>query len=233
MARARRSRAPTLVLALLLFGALAAGASFLLQKRHESPAPNTTTGTPVLVSAEHVDPANEGRKVVVSGRVNAVKPARDPQLGISADAIALMRGVEMLQWREKCMDSRCDYAMEWSGKPIDSHTFRDPEGHANPAHFPFGSERFFAEDLRLGAFKVDPALIAAASEAVAFPVRAAQLPPNLAATFRDRDGALYASADAAHAVVGDLRVSYRIVPGDTRRVTGIQRGDRLDSTPAR
>ena len=170
--------------------------------------------------------------ISINGALHATKPARDTQLGIAADALVLMRDVQMLQWRERCVDTDCNYALEWSAQPIDTHAFKNAKGHENPARLPFSSEHFAADDLRLGAFKVDANILAAdASAPVAFPVHAAQLPPNLAATFRERDGVLYAGADPGHAALGDVRVSFRIVAAGERRLTGIQHGEWLRATP--
>ena len=146
--------------------------------------------------------------------------------------LVLLRTVEMLQWHEQCAAKSCVYALEWSPRPVDSRAFKTPQGHQNPSRLPFSSERFLAGEVRLGAFRIDPALAAGAAAPLAYPVRGAQLPPNLAATFRDRDGVLYAS-DAAHAAVGDLRVSYRIVAPTTLRLTGMQDGDRLKAASTR
>ena len=192
--------------------------------------PGDATKPPLAVSADRIDAANEGHALSVDGRLRASKPARDTQLGVSADAIALLRKVEMLQWREHCVASACDYALAWSEQPVDSSAFHERKGHENSTRFPFVSARFVADELRLGAFKLDAALAAQAadaSEPVVWPVHAKQLPPNLAATFRDREGVLYAGADADKPVAGDLRVSYLIAAGGNQRMIGVQRGDRL------
>lgn len=194
--------------------------------------PGDTTKAPLAASADRIDFANEGRTLTISGSLHATKPARDSQLGIGADAVALLRKVEMLQWREHCAASACDYALAWSEQPVDSGAFRERKGHENATRFPFAGARFVAGDLRLGAFKLDAALAVAAvegSEAVAWPVHANQLPPNLAATFRERDGVLYAGADPDKAAAGDLRVSYRIVATGARRLTGVQHDDQLQA----
>jgi hypothetical protein len=235
MARTRRKgRARPLVVAVLALVALGTGAWFLQQRSpHTVPLDRApTAAAPAAISAERVDAANEGRVVAVNGSLEVAKPVRDAQLGISsADAAALLRTVEMLQWRECAPGDGCDYALHWSQQPIDSTAFK--KGHDNPATLPFSSERFLANDIRLGAFKVDAVLAASAVESAAFPVHVAQLPPNLAATFRDHDGVLYAGADPDHGAVGDLRVSYHVVRAGPIHLIAIQDGDRLKSPPAR
>ena len=87
--------------------------------------------------------------------------------------------------------------------------------------------------MRLGAFKVDAGVLgnyrldeSLKIKPLPFKVSSAQLPSNLATTFRDYNGALYAG-DPEHRKVGDVRVSYRIIPATKVDLVGIQRGDRL------
>ncbi|GAA0723027.1 TMEM43 family protein [Dokdonella soli] len=231
MGRARRGSPSSLIVVLLVIAAFAGAAWFALQRKpHRQPAAATpAVSSPAAVAADRIDPANEGRNVIVSGTLRVAKPARDAQLGVSAEAVALLRQVEMLQWRETCTAKACDYALAWSATTVDSRAFREPAGHQNPAPLPFASERFLAGEVRLGAFVVDPVLAAEGSEAVAYPVHATQLPPNLAATFRERDGVLYTGTD--HGAAGDLRVSYRVVAAGERRLSGVQVGNRLKAAP--
>jgi len=234
MARARRGGRPPIVPALLVAAAIGGGAWYLLQRRTPAPAVQApASGQPAAPAAGGVDPAQDGKPVTVSGRLRVTRPPRDAQLGIGADALVLERRVEMLQWRETCTGSRCEYALAWSDQPIDSSAFRERRGHENPGRFPFAGERFPAAEVRLGAYTVDVALAAEGIQPVAYAVRAAQLPPNLAATFRERDGWLYAGADAAKPAAGDLRVAYRIVPAGERTLHGVQRGSHLKPLPAR
>jgi len=221
------------LLGLAIIVALVGGAWYVRHRQAVAPVASGShaASDAIEISADRVDPANEGRLVVVSGTVRANKPAQDPQLGIRSDSAILWRIVEMLQWTEQCDAGHCSYALDWSGQPVDSSTFHDKEGHANPVRLPFSSERFPGEGVHLGAFAIDPAFAADPADAIPYAVRAAQLPPNLAATFREKDGALYATVDAGHPTAGDLRVVYRVLapgPGSWR---GIQSGERLKSAP--
>lgn len=184
---------------------------------------------PISVTADSIDPANEGRLLTVTGIATATDKARDPQLGISADALILMRTVQMFQWHEQCTAAdACTYRQEWSQTPIASSAFREAATHTNPAAFPFSSEQFSASSIKLGAFTVDPALVSRGDTAAsAFAVTAAELPPNLAASFREFEDALTTSNDTAAPAIGDLRVSYHTVATGKLSVTSIQRGDRL------
>jgi hypothetical protein len=193
---------------------------FYRQFRESTLSSMSTTNVP----ADRVDPANDGRRVRVTGKLEAGKPPRDMQLGVGTDAPLLFRHVEMYQWHEHCERGACRYDSGWFAQRIDSRKFQVPTGHENPAP-PF-ADAYFA-DVRLGAFAVDVDLASAQLATTDYPVHATALPPNLLATFREVDGVLYAGGDPAHPAVGAIRVSYRIVPSGTVTLTGVQHGAKL------
>lgn len=178
------------------------------------------------VPANRIDPANETQHVEVTGLLASGGAVRDPQIGISAHAAALWREVEMLQWQEHCSGNDCSYDKIWSQSAIDSKAFRHPEGHQNPP-LKLAWAKFEAPELRLGAYGVDPALLENQVKPSELPVRAADLPPNMAASFSERDGVLYAGGDPAHPDVGTVRVRYRTLPLSTVTLQGVQKGKRL------
>lgn len=227
MVRRKRSSRIRVAIIVAAVAAVTASAWFGYQRlNHQSNEAITDKIAPIEVTADRIDPGNEGRHLRIVGNLAVDKPPRDPQLGVAADTPILFRHAEMYQWREQCAGGNCRYATEWSAQPIDSHKFRTPAGHENPAS-PFASARFVAGEIHLGAFTTDPELAATQLNAVDFPVQVASLPPNLAASFHDVDGVLYAGGDPAHPVVGALRVSYRIMPIGAVTLTGVQRGAKL------
>jgi hypothetical protein len=181
---------------------------------------------PVSVTVEHIDAANEGRNVHISGKLEIAKPPRDTQLGVGADAAVLFRKVEMMQWQENCGATDCTYTSAWSATPADSSKFRHPAGHENPPQR-LANARFDAGEIRLGAYMVDAELAATQLKAIDYPAHAANLPPNMAASFSEVGGVLYAGGDPAQPRVGTVRVSYRIVPIGSATLTGVQTGTRL------
>src|SRR5690242_2178483 len=91
----------------------------------------------VLRGAEaQPDPSSDGQLVFVSGPVQIAKPARDAQFNVGADAVALVRKVEMFQWHETNGNIR-SYDMDWIDHPVDSSSFVQPDAHENPGTFPF------------------------------------------------------------------------------------------------
>jgi hypothetical protein len=220
MARRKRKPAARIVVGVLALAALAGAGWFGYRHVDQQQAP-------VKVSADRVDPANEGGHVQVTGRLTASSAARDADMDIDAKAAVLARKVEMFQWREHCEHgAACTYETAWSSQRIESSGFREPQGHENPP-MRLVDAHFAGADLKLGAFAADPELVAAQAVLVDHPVHAADLPPNLAATFADANGALYAGGDAAHPRVGEVRVSYRVAPLGEIVLRGVQHGNRL------
>ena len=241
---ARKTSRSQLIIAVVVVAALVLG-FFWLRPHRDEPAPEAPpqqaaqksgvdTSGALAVDARAIDPANEGKQISVSGDLVAKAPAIDSQLGITAPgAIMLLRFVEMLQWQQQCRDTQCTYQQVWSPQLINSSKFREPADHQNPARLPMTTARFSSNDVQLGAFKIDAATLgnyrldaSLRIKPTPFKVTSAQLPSNLAPTFRDFNGALYAG-DPEHRKVGDMRVSYRIIPASKVDVTGIQRGDKL------
>lgn len=242
MARRRKSSggAGRGLAVLAVLAAVGAGAWYVARHRHVdwsgllpstrhsaavNPAANNASGV-VAASASHVDPANEGRRVRVEGSLRVARPARDADLGVQADALVLLRSVQMRQWRETCSANACEYALAWSDRPVDSQAFRVAAGHANTTPFPFSNQRFPAAEARLGAYVVEPVAALAQGTPTPLAVDLSQLPPNLAASFRAEEGALL-TGDAAHPAQGDLRVRYATIAAGPRALTGVQRGGKL------
>ena|SRR5450432_97343 len=222
---ARRKKSSTRRIAIWVALLAVAVVAIVFGLRHQRLLLLPTAGVTV-VSPDHAEPAIESRKVTITGKLEISQPPRDPQFGIAVDAAILLREVSMYQWRERCNGGSCRYDTVWSGRPIDSRKFREPAGHENPA-LPIAEARFVAGEIRLDGLAVDPELAAAQLAAVDYPVHATALPPNLAATFREIDGNLYAGGDPSRPSVGELRVSYRIVPTGAASLSGVQRGAKL------
>ncbi len=183
------------------------------------------------VSSAVVDPVNEGKPIRLVGNLVVVDPAADQELGVGSDAAVLLRTVEMYQWQEQCIADACGQNGTWSARRIDSSAFREQAGRENPGELPFRSARFDAREVRLGAFLVDPALLKEA-ESITRPVYVRDLLPNLAAIFRDDNGVLYSGEDSGAPAIGDLRVSYRVVPASQTTRVGVQQGERIIDAPS-
>jgi hypothetical protein len=198
----------------------------------------------ISVPADKVDPANEGRLVHVSGPVTTEETLTDEQLGVSANALKLIRKVEMYQWveEEKSEEKKklgggtekvttYDYKKAWSDGAVDSSSFRHPEGHGNPGALPIESETLTADPITLGAFKLSPEQVAQINEAVDLPVQAdpAALPQVGDRTARLDQGRFYLGADPASPQVGDTRISFQVVQPGPRSLIARQAGGTFEA----
>lgn len=158
-------------------------------------------------------PAANGKLVLAVGAPEVKSPASDAQFGVATDAPALLRKVEMFQWNELRYGGQRSYEQSWFDHPIDSSTFNDAAGHANPGAFPINAARFDSPDVTVAGFKLASALVDTIPGVEAFEPDLAKLPSNMAATFQPRAGTLVTSTNSARPQIGDLRISWmRIAP---------------------
>jgi len=158
-------------------------------------------------------PSADGKLVLAVGAPEVKTPARDAQFGVTVNAPALVRKVEMFQWREMRYGGQRSYEMDWFDHPIDSSAFGNPNGHANPGAFPIDAARFDSPDVTVAGFKLGPALVGMINGVEPFAPDLSHVPLNMAATFQAKDGTLITSANPEHPQVGDLRISWmRVAP---------------------
>ena len=227
----------TSIVGLVLVLIVAAVGAYVWMHGHRpsgaAPEANTPSapGAPLVVPADKIDAANEDRLIELTGDLKVLTPTHDTQLGIDANAVMLMRYADMLQWQEQCTGASCTYQQVWSPQLLSSKKFRVQDGHQNPTRMPVTTARYPSAEVRVGAFRVNAALFgdpqagaALPIKPVQYPVTTAKLPSNLAISFRDRNGILYAG-DPDHPAVGDVRVIYRIIPSEKVEIIGTQHGD--------
>ena len=173
---------------------------------------------------------SDGQLVFVSGPVQVGQPARDAQFNVSANAVALVRKVEMFQWHEISGTIR-SYDLDWVDHPVDSSGFVQPSGHHNPGAFPFQRERFDSPDVRVGGFKLGPKLVDGISGVEGFAPDLHGLPANMAASFQVYDATLVTSVHPGQPQLGDLRVSWMEIAPTTLTVLARAQDGELVETP--
>ena len=189
--------------------------------------------TVVSVQADKIQPSNEGKLVHVSGMLLTDDTLTDSQFGITIKGIKLTRKVEMFQWKEKTSTKSekqlggsvkkttvYTYEKDWSSSVIDSTRFKEA-GHNNPGAFPFESKKWYAGNVKLGAFALARNQIEKIGDEqpYAFPADY-KLPAAVKGKVENGKiviPAAPAQASAAPVVqgpqVGDIRISYtQIVP---------------------
>lgn len=126
----------------------------------------------VPVKATEVDSANEGKFVHVSGTADTPETLADQEFGVSANAIRLIRNIEMYQWKEEqeevsregadgrsSRETEYSYKKVWSPTHIDSSKFNDSVNHANPAAFPFRGVTYEAKEVFVGEYRLPESLV--------------------------------------------------------------------------
>lgn len=202
---------------------------------HRRDSLNEGSAAVVEATPAHVDPANDGKLVHLSGKVTAPAPLVDDAFGISADSLALAREVEMYQWREKRetketkklgggteRTTEYHYSLAWNSDPVDSSDFHHREGHENPGALPIASRKLAVDHAQLGDYVLDAAITKRFDEWRDFAVPDGAASTD--ATFRRVAAGFYRGVDPAAPQLGDVRVRFRHVPeGEYSFVAG-QRG---------
>ncbi len=228
----------------ILFGLLFVVAGCVLLFWNEGNSAKTAAalhegaGQVVSVSSQRADPANEGKLVHVAGETKATNPARDSELGINGNGLKLSRKVEMYQWKEDQEKetrkklgggeetiTRYTYKREWSDRPIESSRFRETNGHQNPQMPQTRTRSFAVEGATLGGFRLDAQIISLLGSGDIFEVpESAQAGAKKVFGERARvvQGGIYAGNNPDSPIVGDIRITYTLLPVQPVSVVGKQ-----------
>lgn len=204
---------------------------------------NEGAGKVVSVSSDSVDSANEGQLVHLNGEAKTSAPLVDGTFGVSATAIKLNRFVEMYQWIENVRSEEREqvggsvettktytYSKEWRSSVVDSTRFKDPQGYRNPGSMKYQSKTVVAEDVTFGAFQLPGFLISKmTSDEPLYLESLASLPADIKETTKLENGGFYFGNNSAEPSVGDLRVSFSLVPPGPISVVAQQTGNTFKS----
>jgi hypothetical protein len=198
-------------------------------------------GAVVSVKADAVDAANEGKLVHVTGPVTTEGVLADPEFGVEAEGVKLVRTVEMFQWKEEEKSETkkklgggeetvktYSYEKTWSADVIDSSSFQQSEGHENPGGFPIEASSVVADPVHVGAFTLSAEQVDQLNNGQELPVTDAmleQVPEPLFSQVQVSQGRFYMGEDPASAQVGDVRISFQVVKPDTLSLVGVQSGE--------
>lgn len=214
------------------FGLLFVSGAFVLlfwnEGRTVSTARSLAEGASAVttVSADKVDPTNDGKLVHMTGEATTTETLSDPEFGISVRAIKLERRAEMYQWKEdtsshsgsKSSDgsdtaANYTYSPVWSPTLIPSGSFKQPRVHENPREMPIKSQSETAKKVTLGAFTFSEAQVdmLTNSEDLSVDEKSAAAAPVSKAGFKFNEGGYYKGADPASPAIGDVRVAFHVV----------------------
>lgn len=202
------------------------------------------------VSASGPQAQNEGKLVHFSGLTQTYEELRDDLFGIIANGVKLERRVEMYQWQEnKESEERkklgggtetvttYTYEKTWSTRQIDSDSFKE-SGHDNPS-FPFAGEEYVADPVVIGDWILGSVFVGQLSNTEQKSVTEADL-SGVSQVYRDglqvKNGGFYLAVDGgsgASTEIGDVRVSFQVVPHSSISVVGRQVAQSLMSYEAK
>ena len=124
--------------------------------------------TAVVASADHVDPALDGKLISVTGQVKTSEMIGDKLFLAPGNYLGVMRTVEMYAWQENTSatsdvkvggseetKTTYSYKKDWVTNPANSSSFKVPEGHANPS-MPYEAETVQASQASIGAYSLTP-----------------------------------------------------------------------------
>ncbi len=170
---------------------------------------------------------NSGSIVFVTGEISA-KENIDPMFQVSSNGTSIKRMVEIYQWAEE--DGKL--VQKWSEKIIaltgDEAKSKNLE---NPKDIPIVSEKFGDEEIKIGAFTLDPSIAEKASMPSDVPLSKdtfAKLDSEGQQAFKlYQDKYYFFGADPEKPQVGDFRISFSKNDGGTFSILAKQQGSQL------
>jgi hypothetical protein len=199
-------------------------------------------GLVVSVANAPVDPANEGKLVHVTGTIVSQQTLSDADFGIETEGVRLQRTVQMYQWVESESSKKqtnlggseetvttYTYKKEWKEGRVDSSEFKQPDGHQNP-DLVLSSDTYQIDDGMLGDYALTPSILDQVGGAKDFPVKNSQEEAVAAASPLDLPvsvvgGVIKAGQNPSSPALGDLSISYQVVPLGDVSVIAQQNGD--------
>jgi hypothetical protein len=196
-------------------------------------------GAVVSVGADKINQGNNGKLIHVSGTVTTDATPSDPDFGIQAQGIRLVREVEMYQWKEESSSetqkklgggeetvTTYKYSKAWDSSYNNSSDFKQPGGHENPSMDVHGAN-FQVPSAKLGAFQLDEPVLSQIGGDKALPLKPDQTAAVQAAYSGSKkltivDGGIYLGWNPSSPVVGDYRIKYELAPLGTISVIGQQ-----------
>jgi len=194
--------------------------------------------TVISVSADAVNPVNEGKLVYVTGMAATAETLTDPDFRVAAKAIKLIREAQMYQWAEESETKTSgntetttySYNKEWDSTYNDSQSFHQ-SGHDNPP-MPYQSAEVVAQNVTLQAFALSAGLVNKMSGAkpLAVDTLSYTIPSDVKERTKVVSGFFYIGSGTLESPqVGDLQVKFSVIEPTTVSVVAQQANNRLTS----
>lgn len=189
-------------------------------------------GSVVQMDLTMFSPDMEGNFIHGIGETGTPETLVDSEIGITLNAIHLVRKVEMYQWKENSTTETVEkvggtketittytYEPVWSSSLIQSSSFKDPNArtrHANPAQMPYQEQSWTAQQVMIGAYSLSPGLIRqiSANQAVDYTnLDIANIPDSIKSEADISTNQIYIGTPGSPQI-GDVRISHQVaMPG--------------------
>lgn len=141
---------------------------------------DASANTVLVQDVSSIDPSLEGKLIHASAFAKTDDVLTDPDFGVSANAVKLDRKVEYYQWSEQSSTQTVDkvggsqettttytYSKSWTGSPVDSDQFKDPEYKGlNTVNANVSANSQVAANVSFGAYRLPKNLISSISGTV-------------------------------------------------------------------
>lgn len=241
----------------ILFGfllvLLSVGGLFWNEGRAVNTARALTEGAGSVVTIDPAAPSsNAGQLVHFTGPLIIQGAPSDPLfsgLGVPANANRLVRHVEMYQWQEKSQSetrkklgggeetvTTYSYSRGWASRPVDSASFKQPAGHANPP-MPVEGNSFPAQSGKVGQITIPGSRISGLGAETPLAPSEKDLDAiagalNDGRAVRIASGAIYVGANPASPRIGDMKISFETSSAGVISAVGTIDGGTLGSFTA-
>jgi len=194
----------------------------------------------VSVPIAPIDPQNNLRPVYFSGLATTSEVLRDALLGVSQQALILVRTVEMYQWEQHTEAETqpqsggsgrevktYTYRPLWSERLIRSADFKEPQGHQNPEVLPFQSRTLQAKSVKVGDYNLPPEFVRKMKGATMLDLsrqNLTALQQKTSKPVRHLDYRLYVGENPQEPEIGDLKITVSEILPQTVSVLAQQTG---------
>ncbi len=192
----------------------------------------------VSLAEPKVDSSKNGQLVHLSGDAVTSDTVTDPVLGVSENAIRLIRTVEMYQWKETSSSTTkkklgggtetvttYNYVKDWSSSVINSSGFKRPSGHENPGAMEIPSETFNASNVTVGDFTLPAGLINQIGGGEPVQINEGNLPAGLQGRARVQGSEVYVGYNSSSPQIGDLKIKLQVVKPQKVSIVAVQQGN--------
>ena len=179
---------------------------------------------------ERIDPAQEGRLLIIQGRLHGDGPLRDEQLGTTHEGVGLRRVPETYCWEEKKEPTLIRYVLDWTQNRRPSKSFVEWRTHENPEDVPLGWSSWEPKKMLIGSREITKLPLSARELWQTVPFTAADvahLPDPLRKITHLQDGLLLLTGPDPVRHIGDQRVHRELIREQDVTVLMAQQGKTL------